>query len=257
MASSRVRSLSQTLYRWIAPFIDVRKLWWAVRGVPWFVLGWARYRRETGAEQIRFLDTWPQFGDRFETHGLDFHYYYLHAWAIRTIVAARPESHVDIGSHLHLSSSLSAFFPTTFIDFRRLDVRVPGLTCIRGNLLDLEFPSDSVPSLSCLHVAEHVGLGRYGDPIDPLGTRRACVELARVLSPGGRLYFALPIGRPRLCFNAHRVHGSSQILDYFSGLRLVEYAGVDDAGQYVDRRRYDELDGCEYGCGMFVFEKPR
>jgi hypothetical protein len=35
-----------------------------------------------------------------------------------------------------------------------------------------------------MHVVEHVGLGRYGDALDPKGDARACAELARVLAQG-------------------------------------------------------------------------
>ena len=42
------------------------------------------------------------------------------------------------------------------------------------------FGDRSVPSLSCLHVVEHVGLGRYGDPLDPQGSIKAMRELQRV-----------------------------------------------------------------------------
>src|SRR5207253_10606962 len=69
-------------------------------------------------------------------------------------------------------------------------------------LLSLPFADRSVESLSCLHVAEHVGLGRYGDELDPEGTVKAARELQRVVAPAGRLYFALPVGRPRTEFRS-------------------------------------------------------
>jgi hypothetical protein len=42
-------------------------------------------------------------------------------------------------------------------------------------------------SLSGLHVAEHIGLGRYAAPLKPHGTRQACVDSQRVLAPAGNL----------------------------------------------------------------------
>src|SRR2546430_12288402 len=56
----------------------------------------------------------------------------------------------------------------------------PYTTLFRSPFGDLE-----LSSVSCLHVAEHIGLGRYGDAIDPLGTRKAIGELARVLAVDG------------------------------------------------------------------------
>ena len=83
----------------------------------------------------------------------------------------------------------------------------------KGTILSMPFKDNSIPSLSCLHVAEHIGLGRYGDPLDPLGTKKTTKELSRVLVPNGNLYFSVPIGKPRLCFNAHRIHSTQQIID--------------------------------------------
>jgi hypothetical protein len=57
-----------------------------------------------------------------------------------------------------------------------------------------------------MHVVEHVGLGRYGDPVDAEGDRKAMRELGRVVAPGGNLLFVVPVGRERVAFNAHRVY---------------------------------------------------
>jgi hypothetical protein len=108
---------------------------------------------------------------------------------------------------------------------------------------------------SGLHVAEHVGLGRYGDPLDPDGTRKAAFELKRVVAPGGSLFFALPVGKPRLCFNAHRIHAAETICDYFSGLDLVEFSGVHDDGRFVEQVELSEFRQSKYACGMFWFKK--
>ncbi len=84
----------------------------------------------------------------------------------------------------------------------------------------------------------------------------ACNELKRVLAPGGNLYFALPIGKPRVCFNAHRIHAAKTIIEYFSGLDLVEYSGVHDDGRYVEKVDIGEFVDSQYACGMFRFRKP-
>jgi len=100
-------------------------------------------------------------------------------------------------------------------------------------------------------------LGRYGDPLDPEGTKKAARELARVLAGGGRLYFALPVGRPRVCFNAHRVHSPEAIREFFCDLELVEFSGVHDDGRFVEKTELTEFKQSDYACGMFVFRKRR
>ena len=68
-------------------------------------------------------------------------------------------------------------------------------------------------------------------------------------------YFSLPIGKPKLCFNSHRVHSTDQILSYFSELELIELSGVDDKGIFIENVQKDKLDSCNYGCGFFWFTK--
>jgi len=134
-------------------------------------------------------------------------------------------------------------------------VNVEGMTTVSGDLLRLPLRSDSVSSLSCLHAAEHAGLGRYGDPLDPAGTRKAAAELSRVLAPGGSLFFAVPVGRQRVAFNAHRIHSPATIIDYFGGLELVEFSGVGDDRRFRERIDLHELDDADYALGMFWFRK--
>jgi hypothetical protein len=120
-------------------------------------------------------------------------------------------------------------------------------------VLDLPFADGSVESLSCLHVAEHVGLGRYGDPLDPDGTRKAALELQRVLASGGRLYFSMPVGEARTEFNAHRVHDPEAVPGLFPYLRLEAFSGVDDEGRWQRELSPGDLGGSRWACGFYVF----
>jgi SAM-dependent methyltransferase len=120
----------------------------------------------------------------------------------------------------------------------------------------LPYPDRSVESISCLHVAEHVGLGRYGDALNPRGSAEAMRDLQRVVAPGGQLLFSLPVGRPRVCFNAHRIHDPRVIVDEFDELELVEFAGVDDEGVFARHRKPEDLVGSVYACGIYHFRRP-
>src|SRR5437867_2053463 len=115
---------------------------------------------------------------------------------------------------------LAALVPVTFVDYRPLAASLTGLTRVGADILHMPFADGSVASVSCLHAAEHVGLGRYGDHLDPSGAEKAARSLARVLAPGGNLYSAVPVGRPRLCFNGHRIHTAQTIRRYFDDLAL-------------------------------------
>jgi hypothetical protein len=163
------------------------------------------------------LDIQPCLVD-WSTHTpFDAHYFYQGAWLARRVCSHSITGHVDIGSSVLTISVLSAYIDTIFVDFRPLKTTLPGLISIAGNILDLYFDTNSLRSVSCLHVIEHIGLGRYGDPIDPMGSAKAALELQRVVVSGGSLFISLPVGRERVCFNAHRVHSPTSVLRLFPG----------------------------------------
>ena len=189
----------------------------------------------------------------------DRHYVYHPAWAARVLAQTRPARHVDISSILGFSTVLSAFIPVDFYDVRPAPLNLGDLHVGAADLLQLPFDDNSIPSLSCMHVIEHIGLGRYGDQIDPDGDIKAIRELVRVLSPGGDLLIATPVGRRRVCFNAHRVYDHQDFAELFAGLDLVEFALIPD-GAVADGLLYDPpaelVRAQEYGCGCFWFKKP-
>ncbi len=250
------RRVARCLYSWVRCVIDPRQFAKGLTGYGWLMQDWARYAAMPGAERLRFIDSMPQTGDRTSTTPFDSHYFFLNGWAMRRVVGLNPKLHVDIGSDIQFPNLLSAVIPTCFVDYRPLTARCQGMTSVAGDITSLPFASGSVGSLSCLHVAEHVGLGRYGDRLDPLGTRKAANELARVLAPGGSLFFGLPVGVERTCFNAHRIHAPRTICQYFDGLELVEFSGVLDDGRFVERAALTDFANEAYACGMYWFRKP-
>jgi len=242
-------------YRFTEQIADPIRATRGAAGYLSYVRDWWRYRRLEPAENVPLLDLYPQVHDRRAFTAIDAHYFYANGWAMRRITAARPRVHVDIASQVMFVNLLAAALPVVFVDYRPLERTIEGLRPVGANILALPFRDDSIRSLSSLHVAEHIGLGRYGDPLDAMGTRKAAGELTRVLQPGGDLLFAVPVGRTRVCFNAHRVHDPQLILDYFGTLDLVEFSAVDDQGNYTenaDPRRYAQS---EYACGLFRFRK--
>jgi SAM-dependent methyltransferase len=198
----------------------------------------------------------PSLRDRTVTTDFDRHYIYHPAWAARIVAEINPDIHVDISSSLVFCSMVSAFVPVVFYDYRPADLQLGNLQAKSADLMSLPFADDIVRSLSCMHVVEHVGLGRYGDPLDPDGDQKAVAELNRVLAPGGDLLFVVPVGRPRIMFNSHRIYSYEQVLAFFSELTLAEFALVPD-GSVLTRNALPELvNKQEYGCGCFWFKKP-
>lgn len=208
---------------------------------------------------LNWEDRYPRMGDDTADTGFDRHYVYHPAWAARIVKQLAPAEHVDISSTLHFCSMLSAFVPVRFYDYRPADLHLTGLSSERGDLMNLPFADGSLPSLSCMHTVEHIGLGRYGDPLDPDGDLKAIAELQRVTAPGGSLLFVTPVGAPRIQYNAHRIYAHEQVLAAFKDMQLREFALVpDDArdGGLVVDPPPDLLLRQRYGCGCYWFVKP-
>lgn len=250
-----IRQLKTVARNWVIAFLYPRPLI-GLFFLPRFFAHWIRYARSAGAPKIRLLDLQPCLGDWTFHTPFQAHYFYQGAWLARRVGSAKAARHVDVGSSTLTLSVLSAQQATTFVDYRPLKAKLPGLDSMAGDILNLPFADDSVQSLSCLHVIEHIGLGRYGDPIDPQGSVKAALELQRIVSPGGKLFLSLPIGRERVCFNAHRVHAPATVLALFPRMKLLEFSYVDDAGCYHEAQPIKVTDSLEYGCGLFCFEKP-
>jgi len=208
---------------------------------------------------LDWQDRYPCLNDRSSSMTFDRHYVYHVAWAARVIAALSPPEHVDISSSVYFSSILSAFVPVRYYDFRKPEIFLERLTPGQADLLNLPFCGNSIQSLSCMHVLEHIGLGRYGDALDYDGDLKAMAELRRVLAPGGSLLVAVPVGRPKICFNAHRVYACDQIIDSFRGLELNEFSLIPDSpqeGGLIRHASKEQADRQSYACGCFLFRKP-
>jgi hypothetical protein len=221
-----------------------------------------RFRGQAAKAQhripIRSLQ--PMLGDYADSAGMARgHYFHQDLWAARRIFTARPAQHLDVGSRIDgFVAHLLSFMPVKVVDVRPLKSDVPGLEFVQSDATSLDAWSDnSLASVSSLHAVEHFGLGRYGDPIDPDGCFKAMLSLSRVLQPGGRLYFSVPIGIERIEFNAHRVFSPQTILSTFlqSGLRLVQFSAVDDHGVLRTDVKPSDFERAEYACGLFEFTK--
>jgi hypothetical protein len=132
---------------------------------------------------------------------------------------------------------------------------VSNFSVIEGSLNKLPFKSKTVQSLSCLHVIEHIGLGRYGDPIDAKGAQKACVELERILAANGTLYLSVPVGKPRIEFNAHRILDPRAVTILFPSCHLIDFSFVDDKGILHANVPLSAARQSHYACGMFRLKK--
>jgi hypothetical protein len=72
------------------------------------------------------------------------------------------------------------------------------------------------------------------------------------------MLFVVPIGRPKVMFNAHRIYSYDQIMSYFGELELMEFSLIPNNhkdGGLIESATKKMADAQVYGCGCFWFTK--
>lgn len=218
-----------------------------------YLKDWRTYQKlpKNDAYKISTADLFPRIQDKTANHEIDPIYFIQGCWCARKVFEAKPAKHHDIASQALMVGIISQFAPTTMIDIRPLSIALPGLSFVKGDITQLPFRDGEINSLSSICVIEHIGLGRYGDPLDQFGTEKAAAELSRVLAKNGSLYISVPIdSENKTYFNAHRAFTRTRVLELFKNLHLIEE-------KYIYGRdlveSYDPKKG--FGTGLYYFKK--
>ncbi|MWV62288.1 DUF268 domain-containing protein [Helicobacter saguini] len=101
---------------------------------------------------------------------------------------------------------------------------ISGISCVCSDLTNLkEIENESVESFSCLGIIGLLGLGQYGDPINPSAWEQSLLSMQRVLKSGGKLLIAVQIGKKDvLQFNSGRIFRLKTICDVLNYMRLID-----------------------------------
>ncbi len=242
--------------------IEPRRVLWFPQDITRYVANYRAFSRavKTAPQERWPIELYPILHDWHENAGVaSGHYFHQDIWAARKIIDHRPISHFDIGSRIDgfVAHLLANSIEVTVVDVRPMGSSIAGLTFVEQDATTLSTVGDStLTSISCLHAVEHFGLGRYGDPIDPIAHQRALLTFARKLAPGGNLYVSAPIGRQRIEFNAHRVFAPSLIPEVLAGLELVEFSAVGDSGQTDLNATPSDFCGSDFALGLYHMRKP-
>ncbi len=208
--------------------------------------------------KVKYRDITPCLSDYCDNAGkIGGSYFYQDIWAARKIYEKKPEKHIDVGSRIDgFVSHLLIFRDVTLVDVRDINAGIDGLNFIKSDATNMSgFDANSIESLSSLHAAEHFGLGRYTDPIDPVACFDFMENLQRVLRENGRLYFSVPIGAERLVFNANRIFSPITIIETFNELKLLSFSAVTKDRSFVENVDYRNYLKDRYVCGLFEFTK--
>jgi len=236
-----------------------------IRSIPryiGFIIDFVKFSRAQKKTVSRFPLLWssrrPYIHEKKSNLSFDRHYIYHIGWAARILAQTRPKKHIDISSSLAFCTTVSAFIPLEYYEFRPPNLAFDNLAVHSVDLSNLPFADNSIESLSCMHVAEHIGLARYGDAISPDGDIATMHQLARVLAPEGNLLFVVPVGKRQLQFNAHRIYDPEDIINGFPELHLTQFALIPQNGEkeeIIYNPDFSRVRSESYGCGCFLFTK--
>lgn len=236
-------------------FENTRNLFIFISSIPTYIKDFCKFQKNNN-RQSNYL-SYPILQDKTKNTLFETHYLYHPAWAARILSKTKPKKHIDISSTINFCSIISAFIPVEFYDYRPAKIKLSNLMTGSADLTKLNFKSNSIKSLSCMHTIEHIGLGRYGDKIDNNGDIKAINELKRVLAKDGDLLIVLPVGKSATCFNAHRIYSYEDVITYFNGLRLMEFSMIPDGHTQaiIYNCNPKVVSKQKFACGCFWFKK--
>lgn len=146
------------------------------------------------AEHYRAIDAFPVEGKRVLVAGS------ISPWIEAIVLARGAESVVSV-------------------DYAGATTDAPGLRALTmSELRSRPRGFDCIFSYSSI---EHDGLGRYGDPIHPLGDLAAVGEFAALLRPGGTLFLGLPVGKHGVADKGCRIYNRRRFERLTAGWELL------------------------------------
>jgi SAM-dependent methyltransferase len=223
-----------------------------LKGIGWFLSDYRKLKKEHNPDfELTTQNLFPCITDKTSDNPMDYVYFYQNAWAAGRVFSYKPSEHFDIGSQVGFVGILSQFVKTTFLDIRTIDVNLPNLYFKEADILKLPFDDNTLASVSSICVVEHIGLGRYGDGINAMGSELAISEMLRVTRSGGHLVISVPIDDgSKIYFNAHRAFTRDQVIRLFHGCEIADEKYI-YGSQLLDA--YDPSKG--FGTGLFHFVK--
>lgn len=231
--------------------------------MPRFARDWRKFRRgyDGPLTLVPCLHDWSEEGGATKNE-----YFWQDLLVARWIFEDQPKKHVDVGSRVDgFVAHVASFREVEVFDVRPISTQIQNIKFTQADLMS----SAGLPaggrgycdSLSCLHALEHFGLGRYGDPVDPVGYQRGFANMALLLRSGGVFYLSVPVGRERVEFNANRVFDPSSIVKQgevnglvLQGLTVIEEGGVVTEVP-ITQEVLKGLAEANYSLGIFVFTK--
>ena len=220
------------------------------------------FKRESNS--FSFSSIRPHIYDSTNCTGFSKHYIYHINWAIRKIHAIKPTTVCDFGSSLYYITSITSLCKVVFFDIRPPNLLLDHLYTHKCDIVDVShIPFESFSFISCLHVLEHIGIGRYGDPLNKNGDLIASKNITNLLQHNGDLLIVVPIAsKARLSYNANRIYSFEEVTNQlFPSLELISFSLITDEDFSGIPFTEDTLSSLQllpsqnHACGCFHFKK--
>jgi hypothetical protein len=232
-----------------------------IRSFPLYILDYISIQKNKDSTWPIYL-SYPCFSDKWKSAGtLDKHYFLQDIYVSKKIYINNPKKHIDVGSRIDgFIAQISIFRSVEIIDIRPLNFKISNVSYTQADISKSDFKISKSDSVSCLHTVEHIGLGRYNDPLGLNLWEIAFDNIWSIVDNGGLFYFSTPIGKQRIEFNAHRVFKPSTIINRILNGTLIEFSYIDDNGIFsegpIDKNTIDSISSnFSYGLGIFIFKK--
>jgi len=209
----------------------------------------------------KFDIIFPILGEhKLNSGNLTPHYFYQDLIVANYIFKNNPAKHVDIGSRVDgFVSNVASFREVEVFDIRKNDIKFKNIKFNKIDILEIDKTYfNYTDSLSCLHVIEHFGLGRYGDKIDPQAHIIAFRKILQILKSRGILYISFPVcTKGKTFFNMERRFDPNEIFEWSKDFELIKFDLIDDQEQIFlnyDLKKIND-NKIENGCGIYTLIK--
>lgn len=188
-----------------------------------------RWRMKLWGYSIARASEWGIPADRLDLSGdRDVEW----AWTAAHI-PDNPGRVLDLGPATSTTPMIAAFSATDVIAFdlsppdpMSMPFSVPGLTYVKGDILNGGLPEGQFDTIINCSTTEHIGLsGRYGSTEDPDGDLKAmAIMRERMSGPHARMVFTIPVGLDSVERPYHRIYGRERLPRVLSGFKVLKEA---------------------------------
>ena len=189
-------------------------------GLARYIFQFIRFRARSKKANInQHLKISPILSDYAKEAGDSKSLYFLQDLSCSQYVLDKaPGRHIDVGSRLDgFIAQICASRPIEVMDIRPNETQIKNIHFTQADICKLRPElAGSYDLVTSLHALEHIGLGRYGDPIDPNGFTKGLENCRRLAKSQGEVLISLPIAstaRDTTEFNAQRIFSSRTILE--------------------------------------------